>query len=114
MQQFYDFVPLFAETKHDSRLDENLRVHFLRRFQQTERGRVVGLESNGGIKAPHGLNVVREDIRLRVNDRSDGVERTLKIRGQEFNLHVRIQLTNLAYSFRENHSAAIFQIVAVD
>ena len=58
-----NFFTAFPKTQHESRLCENLPVHFHDPFYKLQRPFIDGLRSHFGIKPGHGFKVVVDDIR---------------------------------------------------
>src|SRR5262245_43753952 len=57
---------------------------------------------------------MRKDVRAGLDHNANGVERALKIRGQQFNLYLRIAEAYLANQVREHRGTAIRGVVAID
>ena len=85
-----------------------------RERQHVERLLVIGLRAHAAVEARHGLHVVIEHVRTRIQHARHRIEIAAKIGRQHFDPRFRQRAAHLAHGLGEMVRAAVFQIVAVD
>jgi len=109
----FHFVQVFAEAEHQAGLGGDEGARAMREGQHVERTLVARAEPDLAIEARDGLDVVVEDVGVRVHDNFHGVARALEVGDEDFDLAAWDALANGLDGEGEEFGAAVLTVVTI-
>src|SRR5207248_9116866 len=103
-----------AESDHDAGLGDHVRSQLLDISEQRQAVRVHRFGTNARVEAGHGLGVVVEDVRARLDHGADRLAVALEVGRQHLDGGTGAAPADGANGAREYPGAAVAQVVAVD